>query len=61
MAHSRNDYHRNRFRDFDDDYNYRTEVQERKAHRKDKRISNALRSKNIDDLMRDFDDEYDSY
>jgi len=46
-----------RFRDmdFDDDNksNYHQELSER---RKDKRIKNALRSKNVKDLLEDYDD-----
>ena len=61
MAHSRNDYHRSRFRDFEDDYNYRESAREKLKHRKDKRINNALRSRNVDDLIRDLDDDYDIY
>ena len=44
------------FNDFDD-YEYRSDVyQEIKERRKVKRMRNALRSKNIDDLMREDDD-----
>lgn len=48
--------------DYEDEYEYRsdyyTEIKER---RKTKRMRNALRSKNVDDLMRDLDDDYDMY
>lgn len=50
MSHSRNDYHRNRFRDYEDEYDYRGSARDRSSHRKDKRITNALRSKDIDTL-----------
>jgi hypothetical protein len=50
----------NRFNDYDDDYEYRIDsYNELKERRKDKRMRNALRSKNIGDLMRDLDDDYD--
>lgn len=52
----------NRVSDYDDDQDYRTEYyQEIKERRKNKRMRNALRSKNVDDLMRDLDDDYDVY
>jgi hypothetical protein len=47
--------------DYDDaDYrsDYYSELQER---RKNKRMRNALRSRNVADLMRDLDDDYDTY
>lgn len=50
----------NRLNDYDDDYEYRIDsYNELKERRKDKRMRNALRSKNIGDLMRDLDDDYD--
>jgi hypothetical protein len=46
----------------DDDSEYRNDYyQEVQARRKDKRMRNALRSRNVDDLMRNFDDDYDMY
>lgn len=51
----------NRDIDYDDNLEYRHDYyQELKERRKNKRMRNALRSKNVDDLMRD-DDEYDYY
>lgn len=53
-----------KFRDFeyDEDY-YRTKADpiEIKERRKMKRIKNAIRSKNVESLMRDLDDDYDMY
>lgn len=47
---------------YDDDFEYRHDYyQELKERRKNKRMRNAIRSKNVDDLMRDFDDDYDLY
>ncbi len=55
----------NRVNDYDmynDDDDYRNDYyQELKERRKNKRMRNALRSKNVDDLMRDLDDDYDMY
>lgn len=52
----------NRVNDQDDDLEYRVDYyQELKERRKNKRMRNALRSKNVDDLMRDLDDDYDMY
>lgn len=49
-------------RDMDDDYEYRMDYyQELQERRKNKRMRNAIRSKNVDDLMRDLDDDYDMY
>jgi hypothetical protein len=44
--------------DYDDDEYHSDCYEDVKERRKDKRIRNALRSKNVDDLMRDLDDEY---
>lgn len=57
MSNSRNDYHRNRFRDYEDDYENRGSIREKHNHRKDKRLTNALRSKNIDELYHLDEDE----
>lgn len=47
---------------YDDDQDYRNDYyQDLKERRKNKRMRNALRSKNVDDLMRDLDDDYDVY
>lgn len=47
---------------YDDDHDYRNDYyQDLKERRKNKRMRNALRSKNVDDLMRDLDDDYDVY
>ena len=47
---------------YDDDSEYRQDYyQELKERRKNKRMRNALRSRNVDDLMRDLDDDYDMY
>ena len=55
----------NRYNDydsFDDEAAYRADYyEELKERRKNKRIRNALRSRNVDDLMRDLDDDYDAY
>lgn len=52
----------NRDIDYDDNLEYRHDYyQELKERRKNKRMRNALRSKNVDDLMRDVDDDYDYY
>lgn len=50
-----------RFNDYEDEYEDRAYYQELKERRKTKRMRNALRSKNVDDLMRDLDDDYDVY
>lgn len=55
MGHSKNDYHRNKY-DRDDEYNYRQDLQERKRHLQEKRLTNALRSKDVSSLY-DLDDE----
>lgn len=48
--------------DYDDELTYRTDYyDDLREHRKNKRMRNALRSRNVDDLMRDLDDGYDSY
>lgn len=48
--------------DYDDDIDYRSDYyEELQERRKLKRMRNAIRSKNVDDLMRDFDDDYDTY
>jgi hypothetical protein len=52
MAHSKNDYHRNKY-DRDEEYNYRNDVHERNQHRRDKRITNALRSRDVNALLDD--------
>lgn len=54
MGNSRNDYHRNKYRDWDDDYH--DSSKERNRHRKEKRLTNALRARNIDALY-DLDEE----
>jgi hypothetical protein len=48
-----------KFRDFeyDDDYETRSTANQLKVHRKDKRLKNALKARNIDELI-DMDDEY---
>lgn len=44
---------------YDDDFDYRNDYyEELQERRKMKRMRNAIRSKNIDDLMRDREDEY---
>lgn len=50
-------------RDYDDFDNYNDNVyhEQLKERRKLKRMKNAIRSKNIDALMRDLDDDYDMY
>lgn len=50
MGNSRNDYHRNKFRDYDDEYDYRGSSKERNQHRKEKRLTNALRAKDLSSL-----------
>ena len=53
-----------RTNDYDmyDDYEYQSDYyQELQERRKNKRMRNAIRSKNIDDLMRDQDDDYGRY
>lgn len=49
-----------KFRDFeyDEEYEGRYSYDDLKEHRKMKRMKNALKSKNINELMRDIDDEY---
>jgi hypothetical protein len=40
-----------------EDYEYRSNhYEDLREHRKNKRMRNAIRSKNVDDLMRDIDD-----
>ena len=49
----------NRFNDFDmhDELDYRHDhYLELKERRKNKRMRNALRARNVDDLMRDYDE-----
>lgn len=42
---------------YDDDMEYRQDYyQEIKERRKNKRMRNALRARNVDDLMRDYDE-----
>lgn len=56
MSKSRNDYHR-KFYDGDDDFEYnRSATEERNKHRKEKRLTNALRSRDISSLY-DMDDD----
>lgn len=55
MSKSRNDYRR-KFHDDDEDYYNDRNVKERNRHRQEKRLSNALRSKNIDALYQLDDD-----
>lgn len=46
----------------DDDYDYRSDYyEELQERRKNKRMRNALRSRNVNDLLRDLDDDYDQY
>lgn len=47
-----------KFRDFeyDDDYNERTQYEDNSVRRKNKRIKNALRARNIDELLQTDDD-----
>lgn len=45
----------------DDHYDDRGHHNDLKQRRKMKRMKNALKSKNIDALMRDLDDDYDMY
>lgn len=48
--------------DYDDDFDYRSDYyEELQERRKMKRMRNAIRSKNVDDLMRDHDDYDDRY
>lgn len=58
MSNSRNDWHRNSsYKNYDDDANGRIKaVKERNEHRRDKRITNALRGKKFDFLLEDEDD-----
>ena len=57
MSKSRNDYHR-KFYDGDDDFEYnRSATEERNKHRKEKRLTNALRSRDISSLY-DMDDDW---
>lgn len=52
----------NEYDAFDDESIYRADYyEELKERRKNKRIRNALRSRNVDDLIRDLDDDYDAY
>lgn len=44
--------------EFDEDYEDRHTYDDLKEHRKMKRLKNALKSKNIDELLRDLDEEY---
>lgn len=61
MSNSRNDYHRNSFKHYDDDdAGYYKAVKERNNHRREKRINNALRSRDISTLY-ELDDEDDQY
>ncbi len=54
--------HRTNEYDMYDDYDYRSDYyEELQERRKNKRMRNAIRSKNVDDLMRDSDDYYDRY
>lgn len=55
MSKSRNDYRR-KFYDDDDDYYGERFSKEKSRHRQDKKLSNALRSKNIDALYQLDDD-----
>ena len=61
MSNSRNDYHRNSFKEYDDEKNgYIKAVKEKNNHRREKRINNALRSKDIDLLYGlDYEDDQD--
>lgn len=56
-------FNRHNTRDeFEDDlYEDRVYHNDLKQRRKMKRMKNALKSKNIDALMRDLDDDYDMY
>lgn len=46
----------------DDDYDYCSDYyEELQERRKNKRMRNALRSRNVNDLLRDLDDDYDQY
>lgn len=51
----------NKFEDYDDEEYRVGYINQVSEHRKMKRMRNAIRSKNIDDLMRDLDDDYDEY
>lgn len=50
MGNSRNDYHRNKYRDWDDEYTYREGIKQRSSHRREKKLTNALRARNVDAL-----------
>lgn len=58
MAHSRNDYRRNNsFKAYDDEANGQFKaIKEKYSHRYEKKINNALRKKNIEEL---YDDDQD--
>ncbi len=56
-SHRRNDD----FYGYEEDYAERGYHEELKERRKQKRMKNAIRSRNVDDLMRDLDDDYDFY
>jgi hypothetical protein len=58
MSHSRNDQHRN-YKDYDDERGgYMKALEEKKRHRKEKKMSNALRSRNIDMFLYEDEDDY---
>lgn len=46
----------NRYEEYEDEDNYADYHDDLKERRKLKRMRNALRSKNIDDLLRDYDE-----
>lgn len=57
MANSRNDYRRNNSMKYDDEANGQFKaIKEKYSHRYEKKINNALRAKNIEEL---YDDDQD--
>jgi len=56
--YNRADQYDTMYDEYDNDSVYHQQLKER---RKLKRLKNAIRSRNIDDLMRDEDDDYDMY
>lgn len=55
MSNSRNDYRRaNSYKSYEDEANgYFKAIKEKNAHRYEKKINNALRKKNIEELYED--------
>ena len=59
MSKSRNDYRRNSFKSYDDEQDgYYKAIIEKQNHRREKKINNALRSRNIERLYEEDDVDY---